>query len=663
MGKQRNKTTLFVWIFSITVVLVITFSSLKSFLSNSSKPPEKQPDSSPSVSSPTYNYGEALQKAVYFYEAQRSGKLPQNNRVEWRGDSALKDGSDRSIDLTGGWYDAGDHLKFGFPMAGSTTMLAWGAIEYEDAYKKSGQYNYMLDNLRWVNDYFIKAHPSSNVLWGQVGKGKLDHAWWGPAEVMPMERPAYKIDASCPGSDLAGETAAAMAASSIVFKKVDPNYSSNLIKHAKELYDFADKYKGKYSDCITDANEFYKSSGYNDELVWGAIWLYQATGDKQYLEKAEQYYDKLGEKPDSPKPYKWTQSWDDKAYGSYVLLAKITGKEKYTQDAERWLDYWTDTKQSEKIYYTPGGLAWLNEWGSLRYSSNTAFLAFIYGDWVKTPGKQEQYHSFAEKQINYILGANPQQRSYVVGFGNNYPTQPHHRTSHGSWANSPTIPEKSRHILYGALVGGPDKNDNYKDERSNFMMGEVTTDYNAAFTGTLAKMYGKYGGNPLAKFPEPEKRDDEFFVEAKANGTGDTFTEIQAVVHNQSAWPARIIKNLSLRYFVDLSEVVQSGRTSSDIQVKLNNNQGASISALTPFDQAKNIYYVQVDLDGSKLYPGGEPHYKKEVTFRLTSPTSGWNSDNDWSHQEIKSQSSLVKTGKIALYDSGKLIFGSEPGK
>jgi len=92
-----------------------------------------------------YNYAEALQKAVYFYDCQRSGKLPTTNRVEWRGDSGLGDGADNSVDLTGGWYDAGDHVKFGFPMAFSTTVLAWGAIENQSAYQKSGQMPYLRD--------------------------------------------------------------------------------------------------------------------------------------------------------------------------------------------------------------------------------------------------------------------------------------------------------------------------------------------------------------------------------------------------------------------------------------------------------------------------------------------------------------------------------------
>ncbi|MCY9555681.1 glycoside hydrolase family 9 protein, partial [Paenibacillus apiarius] len=181
-----------------------------------------------------------MQKSLFFYEAQQSGRKPSWNRVSWRGDSALTDGADVGVDLTGGWYDAGDHVKFGFPMAFSATMLAWGAVEYRDGYVASGQLTHLLNNLRFVNDYFVKAHPAANVLYGQVGKGDDDHKWWGPAEVMPMARPAYKIDASCGGADLAGETAAAMAASSMVFRSTDAAYADKLLGHAKQLYTFAD---------------------------------------------------------------------------------------------------------------------------------------------------------------------------------------------------------------------------------------------------------------------------------------------------------------------------------------------------------------------------------------------------------------------------------------
>ena len=71
-------------------------------------------------------------------------------------------------DLTGGWYDAGDHVKFGFLMAFSTTLLSWGVIEYKDAYTDAGELQAMLDSIKWPLDYFIKAHVKPNVFYGQV---------------------------------------------------------------------------------------------------------------------------------------------------------------------------------------------------------------------------------------------------------------------------------------------------------------------------------------------------------------------------------------------------------------------------------------------------------------------------------------------------------------
>ena len=76
-----------------------------------------------------FNYAEALQDSMLFYESQRSGPLPADNRVLWRGPSDLTDGADHGLDLTGGYHDAGDEVKFGFPEAYSMTALAWGGID------------------------------------------------------------------------------------------------------------------------------------------------------------------------------------------------------------------------------------------------------------------------------------------------------------------------------------------------------------------------------------------------------------------------------------------------------------------------------------------------------------------------------------------------------
>ena len=450
------------------------------------------------------NYAEALQMGLYFYEAQRSGRLPETNRVPWRGDSALKDGSDAGIDLSGGYYDAGDHVKFSFPLSASLTLLAWGGIEYGGGYIRSGQWNQLLATVRWGADWLLKAHTAPNELVAQVGDATTDHAYWGPPEKMTMARPVFKIDTARPGADLAGETAAALAASSLLFRKEDPAYSARLIEHARQLFAFAEQFPGKYSDSVPQAREFYPSSGYHDELAWAAAWLYCATREPEYLARAESLY-----------TYKLrstllarTHTWDDKRYGTAILLARLTHKESYRQDAESFLDFWTEGRDGQRIPYTPGGLAWLNHWGALRYAANTAFLAFVYSDTVTD--FNNMYFRFARRQIDYILGDNPAARSYMVGFGANFPRNPHHRASHGSETGDMAVPAVNRHILYGALVGGPVRPEDsaFSDDRRDLHSTEVALDYNAGLCGALARLVMAYGGSPLVQFPprEPASR-------------------------------------------------------------------------------------------------------------------------------------------------------------
>ena len=624
------------------------------------------------AAAPSYNYAEALQKAILFYEAQQSGQKPAWNRVSWRGDSRLTDGSDVGLDLTGGWYDAGDHVKFGFPAAWTATQLAWGALEFEAGHKDAGQHDALLRNLRWINDYFIKAHPSASVFYGQVGNGSTDHSWWGPVEVYPKAAPAYKIDATCGGSDLAGETAASMAAASMVFKTIDPTYAATLLTHARQLYALADTKRQKYVECITDAQGFYNSwSGFYDELAWGAIWLYRATGETAYLDKAESFVTTGAggfgtEGQTSYLPYKWTQDWDSKHYGSYLLLARLTGKQKYKDAIERNLAYWTTgTPEGERVTYTPGGLAWLSSWGSLRYALNESFLAVVYAKDVADATKQQRYRDFAVQQLNYALGSNPRNSSYLIGFGANSPQHPHHRTAHGSWADSQTVPANHRHVLYGALVGGPNASDAYTDSISDYVSNEVAIDYNASIVGVLAAAQQLFPGSvPLANFPQAEvASEDEYFVEAALNSTGTTYTEVKAVANNRSGWPARVTDKLSLRYYVDLSEVIAAGRSAADIKVSSNYSDGGVARGLARCGTS-NIYYATGDFSGTKVYPGGQSAYKKEIQIRIAAPdsTTYWNPVNDPSYTGLGAPGSTpVKAAGITLYDDGRKIWGNEP--
>lgn len=452
-------------------------------------------DNSVSTSSITqkgkFRYGEALQKSFLLFEANRSGFLPPDNRIKWRGDSALNDGSDVDRDLVGGYYDAGDHVKFGLPMSANNTMLAWGGIEYERAYKQSGQWDELLEAVKWGTDYFLKAHVSENgktkELYVQVGDGNADHQYWGCPEKMTMARPAFKVDAARPGSDVAAGTASALASASILFRGENSAYADKLLDNAKQLFEFADTYRGKYSDSVPEANPFYTSfSGYADELAEGAAWLYKATGEQKYLIRAEQIFDN-----EYGYPSDWTWMADNKSNAAVLLLAQESSNPKYKQMFEAWAENWINGTGSVK--YSPGGLAWRNRWGSLALSSATAYLLELYNDTVK---QDVRYSNFATRQIDYILGDNPRHASYMIGFGNNYPQQPHHRAASG---NAP-YGSPSQYILYGAIVGGPQSNNDfdYNDDRNDWITNEVGTGYNAPLTSALIQQYEYLGGEPLA---------------------------------------------------------------------------------------------------------------------------------------------------------------------
>lgn len=96
-----------------------------------------------------------------------AGKL-ENKRVWWRGDSGLRDGSEENLDLSKGMYDAGDHMKFGFPLAFTATVLSWAILEYGGRMDAVKQLHYALDSLKWITDYLVNAHPFPEVLYIQV---------------------------------------------------------------------------------------------------------------------------------------------------------------------------------------------------------------------------------------------------------------------------------------------------------------------------------------------------------------------------------------------------------------------------------------------------------------------------------------------------------------
>jgi hypothetical protein len=149
------------------------------------------------------------------------------------------------IDLVGGYYDAGDNLKLGFPMAFTITMLSWSTIEFKNNLQEKNELENALSAIKWGTDYLMKAHQQPNSLYGEIGDPDSDHQCWERPEDMDTSRTSYKIDEQHPGS--------------IVFQSVDNKYASTMLIHAIHVcFDFVSCFFFWYIDKIVLKIHTYK---------------------------------------------------------------------------------------------------------------------------------------------------------------------------------------------------------------------------------------------------------------------------------------------------------------------------------------------------------------------------------------------------------------------
>ena len=219
-------------------------------------------------------------------------------------------------------------------------------------------------------------------------------------------------------------------------------------------------------------------------------------------------------------------------------------------------------------------------------------------------------------------------------------------------------------------MGGPNEDGSYEDDRQNYINNEVACDYNAGFTALLCKMTEAYGGTPDPDFPEPETRDKEFYVETKLTETSGGVT-LSFKLTNHSAWPARIEDNLSYRYYMDLSEVINAGFQPGDVFMRVDRDQAKMYDDYTPAQISEvqhykdNIYYIEVTYpDGRVAMPISEGQHQCELMLALVFPDyqTGWDASNDYSNTDLlKNVGEYVISDCIPVYQNGVLISGREP--
>lgn len=411
-----------------------------------------------------------------------------------------------------------------------------------------------------------------------------------------------------------------------------------------------------------------------------------ATGEQKYLDLCESdyipYFPK--ENQSTERKYTWGLCWDDTSQAAALLYAMNTGKDEWKQHVKHHLEYWTTGYGGKQVQYTPDGLAWLFNWGSLRHATTTAFMAMIASDTIFADDAAfvDKYNTWAKSQMDYAFGDNDLGLSYVLGMGEKNPVNVHHRTSSGIYDDhwnelgSDTPSDKWEteyaHVLYGALEGGPNQDGTFTDTNSSYQNTEVAIDYNAGFTAALCAMIDDYGGTPLEDFPPVETPTrPEFLIKASINQASNSFTEIKAYAMNHSAWPARVIEDLSYNYYFDISELVDAGYSIDDVKVQKGTDQHSGDEGVAtvsdPIHYEGNIYYVKITFgDGRVVMPTGQSEHRSELQFRIgiaDTIQNVWDPSNDYSFKDLVQggEDAMIETPYMTMYDGDKLIWGTEP--
>lgn len=453
------------------------------------------------------DYKKAGWMTLRFYGGQRIS-LKDHSAPNWlimdhgAGYDFDKD-ADGNTDLTGGWFDCGDHVLFGQTFFYSAYVVLKGYDAFPEGYDDYYSYNYsgyqaagdfswegkkgqpngipdVLDEVKAACEFMIKATPNGNTFYSQKGDGNADHKNWVTSVKMATlsrndggqsDGPRSVVKNPNDGS-MPSFCAATLALMSRLYAQFDPDFAETCLQHAKYAYSYA---SGKKGACA-DAGSFYPANtNMYTAYICAAAELYWATNDNSYKQTA---LSNSGQLKDYNWAFGYNNNYDVAAY-NLAMLGDSNGAE--------WLEFYVTNYYKGK---TSNGIFQISDnWGTFRYLGNAAFVVALYN---KYKGNTS-IDTFVTDQVDFIMGKNAANMSCIVGFkpssgSYTYFSQPHHRNvylSDGNNNSNLSIP--SRNTQFGFLGGGSGYNVNtLKNAKADeYTITEGGVDYQAALVGAF----------------------------------------------------------------------------------------------------------------------------------------------------------------------------------
>ncbi|WP_303838459.1 glycoside hydrolase family 9 protein [Ruminococcus flavefaciens] len=452
-------------------------------------------------------------------------------------------GSSGSIDVTGGWYDAGDHGKYVVNGGFSLWLMQ---NQYETAVKYGFDKAYadstmllpentngvpdLLDETRWEMEWMLKMIVDSGDYKGMAYHKAHDEKWTALG-IAPADDDMKRI-VKPPTTAATLNLAACGAQAARLWKDYDSDFADQCLEAAKNAFEAAKKHPDMYAPLDESiGGGAYGDTDVEDEFCWAALELFITTGDEDYYDEAAENKFFLdmpqslggGESVDTVGSFDWGNT------GGLATLSAALNSEKFDKgDVEiiqeaivSAADHFISLEENQG-YGVPYGQSTLSYndsdegyiWGSNSFvTDNAIVMAYAY---LLT--NEDTYLDGAIGGMDYILGRNAMDYSYVTGYGTHAIEYPHHRY----WAKQ--IDETFPKAPNGVMCGGPNSGMQdpwvqgsgwkkgeippqkcYLDNIEAWSVNECTINWNASLAW-------------LAGFTAQEATDEGIVVTAHTNG-------------------------------------------------------------------------------------------------------------------------------------------------
>ncbi|WP_162793704.1 glycoside hydrolase family 9 protein [Streptomyces paludis] len=365
---------------------------------------------------------------------------------------------DYTLDVTGGWYDAGDHGKYVVNGGIATYQLlnAWERAVAEGSEAALGDSTLaipergngvpdILDEARWNLEFMLKMQvPSGKPDAGMVHHKVHDETWTGPPTLPHLDKKKRELHRPSTAATL--NLAAVAAQGARVYKRFDPAFADRLSLAAVRAYNAAEMNQRQYApqaDRIGGGP--YADNDVSDEIYWASAQLYLTTKSQRYLDAVRvSRFHKAGEAFNQNGFY----------WGSVAAIAQLDLARFGTDLSERnqirgWVTAAADRlisfQRAERFgqTYTPTNGKY--DWGSnASILNNQVVLATAYD-----LTRDKKYADSVFEAFDYLMGRNALGQSYITGYGTNDAKNQHHRW----YAKSldATLPNPPA----GSVSGGP----------------------------------------------------------------------------------------------------------------------------------------------------------------------------------------------------------------